>query len=86
LDRVGVSIRVRHPDLDGDGQAAPQETLRSLDAVAYALRTSLTPILDSDDGEYDVGWDFPTWMRTETASAASASTKVSRKRIPPMAS
>jgi subtilisin family serine protease len=45
-------------DLDGDGVVGSGETIRFFDGEAFCMYTSYSPILDSDDGELDLGWDW----------------------------
>lgn len=44
-------------DLNSNGLADQDETLRFIDGLAYSFYTSADPVLDSDDGLFDVGWD-----------------------------
>ena len=45
-------------DLDGNGVLDPGEELEFFDGEAWGLYTSYTPILDTDNGVFDMGWDF----------------------------
>src|SRR5690606_18603661 len=49
-------------DLDGNGVPGAAETLRFFAAHAYALY-GRAPLLDSDDGALDAGWD---WLYADT--------------------
>ncbi len=45
-------------DLDGNGQADEGETLGLIDAEAYTLWDPTNPILDTDNGTFEAGWDY----------------------------
>ena len=45
-------------DLNGNGQADQGETLRLIDAEAFTLWDPSHPILDTDNGTYEAGWDY----------------------------
>ncbi len=45
-------------DLDGNGVLDPGEVLEFFDGEAWGFYTSYEPILGSDNGVFDLGWDF----------------------------
>jgi len=45
-------------DLNGNGTADATETLQLIDALAYPIFQTNHPVLDTDNGLFDAGWDF----------------------------
>ncbi|MCD6499353.1 MAG: S8 family serine peptidase, partial [Deltaproteobacteria bacterium] len=45
-------------DLNGNGTADATETLQLIDAFAYPTFQTSQPVLDTDNGLFDAGWDF----------------------------
>ena len=45
-------------DLNGNGRADPGETLRLIDAEAFTLLDFTNPVLNTDNGTYEAGWDY----------------------------
>ncbi len=45
-------------DYNANGRADPDETLRFFDALAYSFSVGWDPVMDTDDGVFEVGWDY----------------------------